>query len=136
MSPRTLYVIDDEESIRQALSFCLGQEYRVKAFSTAEEALEALESDPPDLVLLDVALPGMNGIEVLRRMVTLNPGIRVIMISGCDDADTIEAARKLKAYGYILKPLHLATLRQVVEKALDDHRQPTRRKGDDDISVG
>jgi len=122
MSPNTLYIIDDEESIRQAVSFCLGREYRIKAFSTAEDALKALEDDPPDLVLLDVVLPGMNGIEALRRMVTLNPGIRVIMISGYEDAEMIEAARKLKAYHYILKPLHLATLRQVVGEVLSGSR--------------
>ena len=64
----TIYVIDDEQTIRDGITLTLEADYRVKSFQTAESAIDALATDPADLILLDVGLPGMNGIEALREI--------------------------------------------------------------------
>jgi len=77
----TIFVVDDEESIRDGITLNLGNDYHVEAFSSAETAIDAVESNPPDLVLLDVGLPGMSGVDALQKIKNLNPDIRVIMIT-------------------------------------------------------
>ena len=64
----SVYIVDDEQTIREGITMALEADYRVDAFSTAETAIEAMKSDPPDLVLLDIGLPGMNGIEALKKI--------------------------------------------------------------------
>ena len=64
----SIYVVDDEETIRQAITTALGADYRVDSFSTAEAAIEAMKMAPPDLVLLDIGLPGMSGLEALQNL--------------------------------------------------------------------
>jgi DNA-binding response OmpR family regulator len=72
MIPYTLYLIDDEESIREGISMALQPAYLVKTFSSGESALEHIAKDMPDLVLLDIGLPGINGIEVLGKIKNLS----------------------------------------------------------------
>jgi DNA-binding NarL/FixJ family response regulator len=73
----SIYIIDDEEAVRDGLTMALEADYQVGAFSTAESAIEAIEKSPPDLVLLDIGLPGMNGIEALSKIKTLHPDLLV-----------------------------------------------------------
>ena len=84
-----VYVIDDEKTIREGIQMTLEADYRVRSFSKAEPAIDALQEDPPDLILLDVGLPGMNGIEALERIKSLNPDILVIMITAYEDVDPV-----------------------------------------------
>ena len=67
MNPFTLFLVDDEESIRQGVFFGLKNQYRVKPFPSAEEALKMIRTERPDLVLLDIGLPGMNGMNNRNR---------------------------------------------------------------------
>jgi DNA-binding NtrC family response regulator len=106
----TLYIIDDEESITQSVSLGLKKHYKVKAFSAAEAAISALNSDPPDLVLLDIGLPGMSGIEALKKIKDFNPDILVIMVTAYEEFDTVISAMKLGAHDYIIKPIHMDSL--------------------------
>ena len=64
----SIYIVDDEKSITDGIIMALEEDYRMKSFSSAEPALEALQQDCPDLILLDIGLPGINGIGALRRM--------------------------------------------------------------------
>jgi two-component system, NtrC family, response regulator AtoC len=122
MTTFALHVVDDEQSIRDGLEVALSDTYRVKTSATGEEALEAIKADPPDLVLLDIGLPGMNGIEVLREIRLLQPDSLIIMITAYQDVGTAVSAMKLGAYDYILKPLQMDSLEATIGKALDTVR--------------
>jgi DNA-binding NtrC family response regulator len=118
----SIYVIDDEQTIRDGITMTLEADYRVRSFSKAEPAIDALEEDPPDLILLDVGLPGINGIEALRQIKSSNPDILVIMITAYEDVDTVISAMKLGAYDYVIKPLHMDGLEVTISNALDSIR--------------
>jgi DNA-binding NtrC family response regulator len=100
----------------------LEPDYRIRSFSKAEPAIDALVEDPPDLILLDVGLPGINGIEALRQIKSSNPDILVIMITAYEDIDTVISAMKLGAYDYVIKPLHMDGLEVTIRNALDSIR--------------
>jgi len=118
----SLLLIDDEESIREGICLALNTEYKIKAFGTAEEALDIIVADPPDLVLLDIGLPGMNGIEALRRIKELHPDIQVIMITAYEDIQTVISAMKLGAYDYVVKPILMDGLEITIRNALESIR--------------
>ncbi|MEW6441610.1 MAG: sigma-54 dependent transcriptional regulator [bacterium] len=118
----TLYVVDDEQSIRDGLETAFADAYRVRTFATGEDALAALKADPPDLVLLDIGLPGMNGIEVLRETRRTEAEALVIMITAYEDVATAVSAMKLGAHDYIVKPLQMDSLEVTIRNALDTIR--------------
>jgi len=118
----TIYIIDDEKTIRDGITMTLEEDYRVRSFSKAEPAIDALEKDPPDLILLDVGLPGMSGIEALRQIKSSDPDTLVIMITAYEDVDTVISAMKLGAYDYVIKPLHMDGLEVTIGNALDSIR--------------
>ena len=115
----SIYVVDDEQTIREGIAMTLETEYQVKAFPTAETAIDVIKSYPPDLVLLDIGLPGMNGIEALRKIKGLYPPILVIMITAYEDIDTVISAMKLGAYDYVVKPIHMDGLEVTIRNALE-----------------
>ena len=115
----SIYIVDDEQTIREGIAMTLETEYQVKAFPTAETAIDVIKSYPPDLVLLDIGLPGMNGIEALRKIKSLYPNILVIMITAYEDIDTVISAMKLGAYDYVVKPIHMDGLEVTIRNALE-----------------
>lgn len=118
----TIYIVDDEESITKGVSLALKKHYRMKAYSRAEAAIKALKKDPPDLILLDIGLPGQSGIEALEKIKAINPEILVIMVTAYEDIQSVIQAMKLGAHDYIVKPLHMDTLRVSVKNALETIR--------------
>ena len=118
----TVYIVDDEQTIREGITMALEDLYRIKDFANAETALTALEKEPPDLVLLDVGLPGMDGIEALRRIKELQPDVLIVMITAYEDVDTVIAAMKLGAYDYVVKPIHMDGLEVTIRNAIDTIR--------------
>ena len=117
---KTILVVDDEESICQALQGILADEgYEVRTVGSGEEALKAVEEDPPDLVLLDIWLPGMDGLEVLKLIKSENPQVQVIMMSGHGTIETAVKATKLGAFDFIEKPISLEKVVLLVNHALD-----------------
>ena len=115
----SLFVVDDEDIARQGIALALQKHYQVSSFSTAEDALEAMTSQPPDLILLDIGLPGISGIEALERIKARQPDILVIMITAYEDVQTVVSAMKLGAYDYIVKPLDMNGLIITVRNALE-----------------
>ena len=89
----SIFVVDDEEFIRDAVVMNLPG-YRVRALASAEEALEALTEETPDLILLDIGLPGMDGVEALGRIKALFPQMLFIMITAYEDVNTVVSAMK------------------------------------------
>jgi DNA-binding NtrC family response regulator len=122
MIPYSIYIVDDEKTIREGVSMALEADYSVKAFDTAESAMDTLKENPPDLVLLDIGLPGMNGIEALGMIKALSPDILVIMITAYEDINSVISAMKLGAYDYVVKPLHMDALEVTIGNALESIR--------------
>jgi DNA-binding NtrC family response regulator len=118
----SIYIVDDEKTITDGITMALEDDFQVKAFPDAEAALAQLEADPPDLILLDIGLPGMNGIDALRHIKDIYPDIPVIMITAYEDVDTVIAAMKLGAYDYVVKPLYMDGLEVTIRNALDTIR--------------
>ncbi len=116
---KRILVVDDEEKIRQSLSGILADEgYEVLEARDGPQALKQMETDPPDLVLLDIWMPGMDGMEILERIKGPAPSLPVIMISGHANIELAVRAVKLGAYDFIEKPLSLEKVLLTVNNAL------------------
>jgi len=118
----SIYIVDDEPTIRESASMCLEPDYTVKTFSDGKTAMRSIKDNPPDLVLLDIGLPDMSGIEVLKLIKDLQPDILVIMITAFEDADTVIAAMKIGAHDYLVKPFEMDSLQITIRNALDTIR--------------
>jgi len=116
---KQILVVDDEERIRQSLTGVLKDEgYEVLEVRDGVQALKQVETDPPDLVLLDIWMPGMDGIETLERMKGQIPNLPIIMISGHANIELAVKATKLGAFDFIEKPLSLEKVLLTVNNAL------------------
>ena len=116
-------IVDDEPSIRTSLEGVLEDEgFKVVCASDGHEALKTMEEEMPDLVLLDIWMPGIDGIETLKRMRELHPALQVIMISGHGTIETAVNATKLGAFDFIEKPLSLEKTLVTIHNALNFHR--------------
>jgi two-component system nitrogen regulation response regulator NtrX len=121
-SPKIL-IVDDEAGIRESLSSILRDErYSVEAVASAELALERLTSGTVEVVLLDVWLPGMDGMEALSRIQSLPQPPSVIIISGHGTIETAVRATKLGAFDFIEKPLSLERIIVLVRNAIEQRR--------------
>lgn len=121
--PHTLFIVDDEESIRKGIVLALGADYTVRAFSSGEELLERMKKgELPDLILMDIGLPKISGIEALREVRRLYADVLVIMITAFEDPKSIISAMKLGAYDYVIKPLVIDALEINIRNALETVR--------------
>lgn len=118
----SIFIVDDEQTIREGITMALESDYRTMAFATATAAIDAIKADPPDLVLLDIGLPDMNGIEVLRKIKDLHPDILVVMVTAYEDIDSVISSMKLGAYDYMVKPIHMENLELTLCNALETIR--------------
>ncbi|MBI5787256.1 MAG: sigma-54-dependent Fis family transcriptional regulator [Candidatus Schekmanbacteria bacterium] len=115
-----ILIVDDEREICRTLSDILQDEgYETLTIGSGEEALPLVEAEGLDLVILDIWLPGIDGLEVLRQIKQIKPDLDVVMISGHGNIDTAVKATKLGAYDFIEKPLSLEKILLVVSHALD-----------------
>lgn len=120
MTEQKILVIDDERNIRRSLNMILsGEGYGVTCASSGQEGLDALEQEPADAALLDIVMPGMNGIEVLQKMRQAHPGLAVIMISGRGTVQDAVQATKLGAYDFLEKPLSREKVLLAVSHAME-----------------
>jgi two-component system nitrogen regulation response regulator NtrX len=124
MTPRAhLLIVDDEAGIRESLSSILREEgYHVEAVGSAEEALDRAAAGDLELMLLDVWLPGMDGLEALSRLQATPRPPAVIMISGHGTIETAVRATKLGAFDFIEKPLSLEKIIVLVRNAIQQRR--------------
>lgn len=115
----TILIVDDDPQIRSQLKEFLEMEhYDVNAVETAEEALSLIRHDQPDLILSDIFLPSVDGLELLDRVKKAYPEIEVVMITGHGNVSTAVSAMKLGARDYIKKPFHMDEIALVVNRAL------------------
>ena len=119
----SILIVDDEVSILNSLSSILEDEgYDVSVAKSGMEALKHCAISPPELMMLDIWMPEMDGLETLKRLRELVPSTQVMMMSGHGSIETAVKAIKLGAYDYIEKPLSLENVTLRVKHALDQHR--------------
>src|SRR5262245_53236882 len=114
--PRVL-VVDDEPGVRESLRLILKDRTDVALVSSGEDALEAVAARPFDVVLLDILMPGMDGLELLERLRAGAPAAQVIMLTATKTVKTAVRAMKLGAFDYVTKPFDIDELVVLVERA-------------------
>jgi len=117
-----ILIVDDDDVIRDTLDELLSSEYRCETSETAEKALDKLAAASFDVVLTDISMPGLNGLELLQRVLELYPETPVIIISGISDQEHAEELIELGAFEYLLKPFRLEVVEQSVKRALEFRR--------------
>jgi DNA-binding NtrC family response regulator len=113
-----ILVVDDELGSRESVKAVFYKIHEVSAASSAKEALEILSSRPVDVMLLDVVMPEMNGLELLRKAREFYPLLPVIMISATSSESTLAEALKIGARAFLKKPFDVAEMRHLVDEAL------------------
>ena len=120
MGKALVLIVDDEEGIRESLSQIIEDEgYETLAVSSGEEAIRAVKESMPDLILLDIWMSGIDGIETLQEIKAITPDAPVIMISGHASIESAIKATKMGAYDLLEKPLSLEKVLLTVERALE-----------------
>ena len=118
VNDKHILVVDDEEGPREAMRMILKESYNVLLAKDGQECLDLVRKEKPSLILLDVRLPGMDGIEVLENIRKVHPEIPVIIVSAVGTHKTVIDALKLGAVDFIAKPLDVIQIRDTVRKAL------------------
>jgi len=121
---KKVLIVDDEERVVQSIAGVLEDEgFRVAIARSGEEAIGIFQQEEPDITLLDIWMPGMDGIEVLKRLKWIAPDCQVIMISGHATISTAMTAVKLGAFDFIEKPLSLDVLLMTIRRALERQKE-------------
>jgi DNA-binding NtrC family response regulator len=115
---RRLLIVDDEIGIRESLKMVLKSEYEVFLARNAEEAFSKIKEHSPDVILLDITLPDLDGLRVLERIKHDDPDMAVIMITGAETVSTGVEAMKLGAYDCVAKPFDFEELRLIIIRSL------------------
>lgn len=144
--PQILVIDDDRTVLRFAQqAFADTPEVKVQTASTASEGMEAMDASLPDVVLLDVMLPQISGLELAAQVRHKDPKLPIIFITAADDSDTAIEAMKMGAYDYLLKPLDMQNVQTLVQRALTTRRMmqvpvkmvdSTETVSTDDVLVG
>ena len=117
-----ILVVDDDDVIRDTLCELLSADYACQTADTAEEALAKLEAQAFDVVLTDISMPGLNGKELLDKVMELYPGMPVIIISGHSDELQAQSLLSRGAFDYLLKPFRLEVVEASVKRAIERDR--------------
>ena len=114
-----LLIVDDQHGIRVLLTEVFaGEGYETFQASNGKAALEIVQNEKPDLVLLDMKIPGMDGLEILKHIKKIDSGIKVIMMTAYGELDMIKEATELGALTHFTKPFDIDDLRQEVNRQL------------------
>lgn len=119
MEQKKILIVDDQNGIRILLMELFGNEgYEMYQAANGKAALEVVEKDNPDLVLLDMKIPGMDGLEILKHIKSTHPQIKVIMMTAYGELDIIKQAKDLGAISHFTKPFDIDEMRNVVDQNL------------------
>ena len=125
----TILIVDDDDLVRDALYDLLEAEHFCHVAETAEKALAFLETDNYDVVLTDLSMPGLSGLELLGHVRQRQPETPVIIITGINDAEYAKGLIQMGAFAYLLKPFRLEQVEESVNRALAHRRQaPDERR--------
>jgi len=123
MERASILIVDDELGPREALRMILKDDYRISFATNGLEAVEHTKSRPPDLVIMDMKMPVMDGLQALKKIKEINPYISVLMVTGYGTIDTAVEAMKIGAIDYITKPFDSFSILQKVRGALEENRK-------------
>jgi UDP-3-O-acyl N-acetylglucosamine deacetylase len=127
---KKVLIVDDEEGVVESIAGVLEDEgFRVAKARTGDEAIRVFQEERPDVTLLDIWMPGMDGIEILKRLKAIAPERQVIMISGHATISTAMTSVKLGAFDFIEKPLSLDVLLLTIRRALDRQKNLSSAEG-------
>jgi DNA-binding NtrC family response regulator len=115
--PSTVLVVDDEIGPRESLRAVLKPDYQVLVAAEGEQAVQFVEQQPVDVVLLDLRMPGLSGMQVLEKIKSIDPSIEVIVVTGYASYETVLEGLRLHAFDYIPKPFNIPHLREIVKRA-------------------
>jgi DNA-binding NtrC family response regulator len=116
-------IVDDDETIRDTLYELLSENYLCQTAETAEKALARIEADTYDVVLTDISMPGLSGLELLGQVRQRFPKTPVIIISGIGDQEHAQGLIRLGAFDFLLKPFTLETVEKSVTRAIEYRRR-------------
>jgi len=117
----TILIVDDDAAVREILVDLLCENYECNTASTAEQALQYLEIENYDAVLTDLAMPGLTGVEILKRIRLKDLNTPVIIISGKPQEEDPQSLLNLGAFAYLTKPFRLDEIESVVQRAVAQH---------------
>ncbi len=121
MAAKKILIVDDEEDVRLFLGdFLSERDLQVSTAASGEEALQKMEKSPADVVLLDIMMPGIDGLECLKLIREKYPKTAVIMLTALKDEARIAKANKLGALNYIIKPFSLDYLEKELVKLMNE----------------
>jgi DNA-binding response OmpR family regulator len=121
---KRVLIVDDEPQVAETLAEHLGDRYAVEVVADGTAALGAVTRTRPDVVLLDMNMPGLTGLEVLRRLQAIDAAIPVIMITATEDTSAVAEALRSGAFSYIPKPFSGKYVHHLVAAALEVARPP------------
>lgn len=122
-----ILIVDNDDAVRGILLDLLSERYECNTASTAEEAFQYLEIENYDAILTDMSMPGLTGVDLLKRIQLKDPVTPVILISGKNDEQDREALINLGAYAYLHKPFSLDEIEYIVNRAVGSDDGSTQR---------
>lgn len=126
MENKKVLIVDDQNGIRVLLMEVFsGEGYEAYQASNGKEALELVQQVTPDIVLLDMKIPGMDGLEILKQIKQMKPDMNVIMMTAYGELDMIKEATELGALMHFTKPFDIDEMRVAVNMTLDGSKSPT-----------
>jgi two-component system, NtrC family, sensor kinase len=124
-----ILIIDDDSGTRETLSDILQEEgYKVACAETGAQSLECLQKEEFQAVLLDLKLPDMNGLDILKDAMRLNPGLKVIVVSGYATLENTITALNEGAYAYITKPINMEMVKAIIKQAIMQYEFATKKR--------
>jgi len=119
MNQPSLLVVDDEPGVRESLRHVFGGDFRVSEAESGEDAIRRVIADKPEIVLLDILMPGTDGLDVLKQVKEANPEGEVIMLTALNTARTAFTSKEFGAFDYVTKPFDVNEMRFRVDRALE-----------------
>ena len=119
MDAPVLMLIDDEFGVRESIKMVFGTQYRLLEADSVEAAISMVRDARPDVILLDVMMPGTDGLEMLQRIKEIRADCEVIMLTGLNSQQLAEKARGFGAFDFIGKPFDILDLREKVARAFE-----------------
>lgn len=118
MGQHSLLIVDDEVGVRESLKIVFSKDFRILEATSAEGAVRKVQEERPEVVLLDILMPGTDGLKVLKRIKEFHPNCQVIMLTALNAKLTALTAKESGAFDYVVKPFDVVELRHKVEQAL------------------